>query len=286
MISNCKIKTVPKSQRSNRSLSRSSVLYGQGESVAISFHQDFPRDYVTAIKNRLPAIFKGCNIFYHFVPSFRSGQIRIMNLSEGYWSYLGTQADTISKDEPTMNFQDLPKDFLYVIDHEFGHGIFGRLHEHKHPKFINLLDKMAVYEWAKNVLDWTIQDADYQILTPPKNGDLIMETYYPNSSMHYGFPAEVMKNKKPVFGGEFFTKEDILFNQSLYPLLMPVDPITKESKSIDFEGVVNLFFNYKSLGRRMPKYLFESIADLIGVETNGKEKDIIERIKAKISEKK
>ncbi|MEZ4614045.1 MAG: hypothetical protein R2867_00825 [Caldilineaceae bacterium] len=53
-------------------------------------------------------------------------EIRISFLQPGSWSYIGTDALSIPKDQPTMNFgwlkQATPNDeYSCVVTHEFGH---------------------------------------------------------------------------------------------------------------------------------------------------------------------
>ncbi len=66
----------------------------------------------------------------------------------GTWSYIGTDALSISSDQPTMNYDSLTANssdyaFSYYVLHEFGHAL-GLVHEHHSPKAGIQWNKAAV----------------------------------------------------------------------------------------------------------------------------------------------
>jgi hypothetical protein len=69
----------------------------------------------------------------------------------GSWSYMGTDALTIAKTDPTMNYgwlRDNTPDQEYnrVVLHEFGHSL-GSIHEHQNPTANIPWNKPAVYRY-------------------------------------------------------------------------------------------------------------------------------------------
>lgn len=74
-------------------------------------------------------------------------EIRVgFNDKLGSWSYIGTDALAVSKDQPTINlgfFRQSEEVFRRSVLHEFGH-VFGLIHEHQNPK--------AKIPWNKEVL--------------------------------------------------------------------------------------------------------------------------------------
>jgi hypothetical protein len=89
--------------------------------------------------------------------------IRISFAQEGSWSYLGTVAREIPRNEPTMNYGWLTADsddqeVRRVVLHEFGHAL-GCIHEHQSPDVSIPWDREAVYAyyarqgWSRSQVD-------------------------------------------------------------------------------------------------------------------------------------
>jgi hypothetical protein len=95
--------------------------------------------------------------------------IRISFEQEGSWSYLGTVAKQMPKNQATMNYgwlePDSPDDeYSRVVLHEFGHAL-GAIHEHQNPDVDIPWDREAVYAyyarqgWSRIQVDRNLLEA-------------------------------------------------------------------------------------------------------------------------------
>ncbi|MCB9159961.1 MAG: peptidase [Caldilineaceae bacterium] len=125
-----------------------------------------------------------CNIRFKFV-SGPDADIRISFKQPGSWSYIGTDAQWIAKDQPTMNFGWLtptspPEEYNRVVLHEFGHAL-GLIHEHQNPAGGIPWNKDAVYEYYSGPPNnWTTEQVDVNLF----------DTYDRNMVKFSGFDAE------------------------------------------------------------------------------------------------
>ena len=93
------------------------------------------------------------NLTLQFVTS-GTAEIRISFAEQGFsWSTVGTDALTVPRAEPTMNYGWLEPDtalteYQRVVRHEFGHAL-GMIHEHQNPDALGKIpwDKPKVYEY-------------------------------------------------------------------------------------------------------------------------------------------
>lgn len=141
------------------------------------------------------------------------------------WSYIGTDALSIPKNEMTLNFGWLDNDEQFdsplykgsgqVVLHEFGHAL-GMIHEHQNPKNNPIVwNRDVIYSALQQSNGWTPQQVDHnmfekygdaemcakvkQAAAYPEqasdiqgycNGDLVNGSDYDiHSIMHYFYPA-------------------------------------------------------------------------------------------------
>jgi hypothetical protein len=113
------------------------VKWNPGDVVTVRFMEGDQK-----LRERVKAVarewMQHANVTLSFVNE-GDADIRIaFQQGKGSWSYLGTDARTIPKDQPTMNYgwltPDSPDDEVRrVVLHEFGHAL-GLIHEHQNPK--------------------------------------------------------------------------------------------------------------------------------------------------------
>ena len=139
------------------------------------------------------------------VSNVASAQIRIaFDQTDGAWSYIGTDCQTIAANKPTMNFGwDLTTPYGHSTAlHEIGHAI-GFPHEHQNPFAGIVWNEAAVYaslggppnNWSR---DQTFQNILEKIVADTVQGS----KWDPNSVMHYQFEpgmtsAEVLARVGP-----------------------------------------------------------------------------------------
>lgn len=116
-------------------------------------------------------------------------KIRVTFRTDGYWSYVGTDAVTIDKHRPTIGLSSLDRmsgedpNFRFYVLHEFGHAI-GLEHEHQSPRVscnINLRVVQATYNWSE-------EQAKRNISQIKNSSAYYVSSYDPESVMHYALP--------------------------------------------------------------------------------------------------
>lgn len=158
-----------------------------------------------------------------FVISKSSPQVRIARVAnDGYWSYLGTDVLSIKASDPTMNLDSFTmntedSEFYRVVRHETGHTL-GFPHEHMRKEIVARIDPAKAKAYFLKSDGWSASEVEDQVLTPIPNSSLIKtEKADPKSIMCYWLPAEIMKDKKAVPGGNDIDKTDGQFAAMLYP---------------------------------------------------------------------
>jgi hypothetical protein len=158
-----------------------------------------------------------------FLSSMVDPQVRIARARDGYWSYLGTDIESIPAGQPTMNLEGFSArtpdaEYLRVVVHEAGHTL-GFPHEHMRRAIIEKLDPNKTIAWGRTALGWDRRTVIQQILTPLEE-DSIMGTPHAEetSIMCYQLPASITKNGQPIKGGDRLTEMDHNFIASIYPL--------------------------------------------------------------------
>jgi len=133
------------------------------------------------VKRVVPEWAKYANVSFAFV-SGRSGDIRISFAQEGAWSYIGTDALGIPRNQPTMNFGFIDE---ATILHEFGHAL-GCIHEHQHPEAGIPWNRERVYQsFGGPPNNWSRQQVDVNLFQRYDRTITQFSGYDKASIMHY-----------------------------------------------------------------------------------------------------
>lgn len=132
---------------------------------------------------------KYANLRFEFVTTGEA-EIRIsFKPDDGAWSYVGTDALSISKSEPTMNLGWIEKE---TVLQQFGHAL-GLIKEHQNPKANIPWNKKVVYKAMTGAPNfWSKQTVDANIFAkyPAENLPGGYRDFDPHSIMAYYFPEE------------------------------------------------------------------------------------------------
>jgi hypothetical protein len=151
-------------------------------------------------------------------------EIRVAFVKDGSWSYIGTDALVISKDEATMNYGWFDKpvsedEYSRVIIHEFGHAI-GMPHEHNHPDKDIPWNRDAVYRYYMNPPNnWTKAQVDNNLFAKYSKTLTKFSTFDNKSIMLYPIPKEFVTDPAAAvnWSNTKLSDTDKTFIRTIYP---------------------------------------------------------------------
>ena len=195
-----------------------------GISLTVSFLDEPEEALRVRILSHMNAWGQYANV--KFTETASGGRVRIARFTaapdDGFWSYLGTDIDSIAPDQPTMNLDNFSMDtpdseFFRVVRHETGHTL-GFPHEHMRADFIEGIDYEKAIAYFMRTQGWSREEVIQQVLDPIAMSTL-NHTAEPDqqSIMCYPLPASIMKNRRAVPGGRDINAEDGEFAGLLYP---------------------------------------------------------------------
>jgi len=161
------------------------------------------------------------NIRFRFVND-PNAEIRITFTQPGSWSYIGTDALVMAKNQPTMNFGWLTsntseEEYRRVVLHEFGH-VLGCIHEHQNPSANIPWDKEAVYRFYGGApTNWTREQVDTNFFTRYSADITQYSQFDRNSIMLYPVDNQLTQGNFEVRWNRNLTKRDQSFIGSMYP---------------------------------------------------------------------
>ncbi len=193
-------------------------LWKPGRTLKISFLGVVDSFVKAKIKEYAAKWLDHANLKFKFVS--KDGDIRISTKPGGSWSYIGTDALTIPKSQPTMNYGWLTPttteaEFSRVIIHEFGHAL-GAIHEHQHPDGGIPWDKPMVYAYYARQ-GWDQAQVDNNIFAKYSFNQLNMTDYDKLSIMHYAVPEELTVGTYSVGWNTQMSANDRLLAARVYP---------------------------------------------------------------------
>jgi hypothetical protein len=141
--------------------------------------------------------------------------------NDGAWSYLGTDAYDIPKNQPTMNLGWLDRNNDYgVVKHEFGHCL-GMIHEHQNPDDTNVL----AADWNKQVVindlsgspnNWSAETIQHNMFNKYNAADVTATTWDKTSIMEYSFPASWTHSGINIPMNQHLSDMDVAFLRRVY----------------------------------------------------------------------
>ncbi|MFH7027557.1 MAG: M12 family metallopeptidase [Heteroscytonema crispum UTEX LB 1556] len=140
----------------------------------------------------------------------------------GSWSYIGTDALSIPKNQPTMNYGWLtpttPDDeYLRVVLHEFGHAL-GCIHEHQHPEVAIPWNRDAVYRYYMgSPNNWPKDQVDTNLFQHYSKNITQFSQFDTQSIMLYPVPRELTTGGFEVGWNKQLSETDKTFIGQMYP---------------------------------------------------------------------
>jgi hypothetical protein len=173
--------------------------------LTVGFLDNAPADLQARILFHANRWGKRANIKFRI--SKTEPKIRITRTpGEGYYSYLGTDCETIPADRNTMNFDSFTmntpdSEFYRVVPHEFGHAI-GAPHEHQRKEFVEDLIVKRVIRLYQQTQGWSVPEIRQQVLTPLDDRTFVFSTPADTKSiMAYDIPPQLTRSGRGVIGG-------------------------------------------------------------------------------------
>lgn len=162
----------PTNGSTSRSVAKTRSLWSQGKQLRIYFLNGTSIDqntFLTAVRAWLFDAYnqQRTSLSYTVVAANQQSDIRVFFANNGVsWSYIGTEANGVAQNEPTLH---LGNGDLDNAIHEFGHAL-GLLHEHGNPAANIQWNRQALYELGDRI-GWTNQMIDEQIIAryDPRN---------------------------------------------------------------------------------------------------------------------
>jgi hypothetical protein len=196
----------------------------------------------TQVQQRIPPFAhvwsQHANIQFVFDDS-PNAEIRISFQEQGSWSYLGTDALVIPRNQPTMNFGWLTRsttndEYSRVVTHEFGHAL-GCIHEHQNPATDIPWDKEAVYDFYQGPPNyWTREQVDINLFTRYGADITQFSEFDPQSIMLYPIPNEFTLGDFDVGWNKVLSDTDKRFVNALYPFAeKPANELTIDAQPVN-----------------------------------------------------
>ena len=196
-------------------------LWKPGITLRVSFLDGSPKQK-TLIRRFAPIWSAYANISFEF-GNTPDGELRVSFKEEGSWAYVGTDALTVGKGQPTINFGWLSDNIAdteahSIILREFGH-VLGLLNEHQNPLENIPWNKQAVYKtfggppnnWSREAINHNFFSHWDKKFFPTK------KPFDPQSIMAFPIPSEFTNGNFKIGPNTDLSIGDKEFVSQLYP---------------------------------------------------------------------
>lgn len=203
------------------------------------------------------------NIKFEFTQN-TNAEIRVaFDENDGAWSYIGTDALQIPKDQPTMNLGFLDGG---TAAHEFGHAL-SLGHEHQNPEGGMQWNREAVIaDLSGPPNNWSVEEIEQNVLDKYTVDHVRGTVFDPESIMLYSFPSSWTLNGLSTKANETLSTTDKAYISS--SAAYPSAGLTVVSLS-----VVDTSGTQAGIGQPGEEDLFTFIVTIPGrhvIQTNGK----------------
>ena len=149
---------------------RASILWPNGRAIQISF-LDGSEELQSFVRRAAAEWARHANITFQFQVDQKTADVRVSFKEPAAYSFRGTDALGVSKQNPTMVLGALTPGSaanMGIALHELGH-VLGLVHEYQNPQAGSLFDWETIYaKAARPPLHWSRQTVDMN-LRPPAN---------------------------------------------------------------------------------------------------------------------
>lgn len=148
-------------------------------------------------------------------------EIRVTFVGDGYWSFVGTEAEQIPQPAPTMQLGGFTSDADHVelrrtVLHEFGHTI-GCIHEQASPAAAIPWNVEKVYDYYEQWQGWDRDTTYANVLVRYGPDGLRFTEHDPDSIMQYPVPAELTSDGSSIGWNDELSPRDRNFIAKMYP---------------------------------------------------------------------
>ena len=265
-----KVRYIKRLQRGQRGFTLVGNTFKAGTKLTYFFDggTDLERNVV---RHSYQKIQSNCSLTFEEVDNRQDASFRIGFVPDGTaWSWMGTDNLSRPDSENTMNFGwDIVRD-PGTSDHETGHSV-GLPHEHTHPDFPVQLNK-PVIESEMLSRGWTMQDIINNIYNQYDHHEVEnVGAWDIDSVMLYGMDASWDLNGVGLPWNDKFSLGDFETMRRAYGSPVPLE----NNVYLDALRVIYDSIRIKALYKRE----HVKVAQLFGLSTEGKELEVIGRIK-------
>ncbi|CAN5682031.1 hypothetical protein BH24ACT5_BH24ACT5_11460 [soil metagenome] len=211
----------PRGQMMARAAVEKMKLWETGRRLRVKFLDGLPevQTQVAAIAKEWEAV---ANLRLDFVTG-STAEIRISFAEQGFsWSTVGTDARTVPRSQPTMNYGWLDpstsiREYQRVVRHEFGHAL-GMIHEHQNPAAHGQIpwNTTKVYAYYAQQ-GWSPADVDFNIFDVYSEDSTNHTSFDPTSIMEYAIPDALTVGSYSIGWNTSLSDTDREFMRQQYP---------------------------------------------------------------------